>query len=98
MRNVAVTTHRERAPVQVQLSVDGTTTTETLRPLGLSRDGACLALLRRPLAPGEHDIRVTISTPPNTPPKFTWGSQLDLSPRHATVLTFSTQKGFQLER
>ncbi len=95
MRNVAVTGHRERAPVLVQLTVDGATSEEIIRPLGLSRDGACLAIIRRPLAPGSHDVRVALTTAPGTPPKFTWTGRLQLVSRRTAVIAFAPATGFR---
>ncbi|MBI5771702.1 MAG: hydrogenase iron-sulfur subunit [Verrucomicrobia bacterium] len=96
MRNVAVTTHRERSPVRLRLTVDGVATEETLRPLGLAHDGACLALARRPLTAGPHAIDVEIFTAPGAAPKFTWQGRVELAPRRASVVLFSPAAGFRL--
>ena len=97
MRNVNAG-RRTRSAVRLVLSVDGVVSENVVQPLGLSHDGACIAEIRRPLPPGQHDVSVAIFTSPDAlTPKVTWKGTPDFRARRATVLSYDPNDGFRLE-
>jgi ferredoxin len=89
---------RARAPVIVRLEVDGRGQEHSFRPKGLKSDGASVGELRVPLAPGRHQITVSLTTSPDANVAGeVWSAPIVAEPRRLTVLTYEAGHGFQLE-
>ncbi len=85
---------RERAPVQIEVDVDGATVyRQVAAPSGLSRDGASSVYHRFNVPAGEH--RVTVRLKDSAGPAFgyTREATLRLQPAQVLVIDFDPQKG-----
>jgi len=85
---------RERAPVQVEVDLDGATVYRHLaQPSGLSRDGASSVYHRLNVAAGEH--RVVVRLKDGTGPAFDHVREttLRLQPAQVLVIDFDPEKG-----
>lgn len=98
MRN-AVVTDRERAPVRLRVSVDGSLLIEnTYTPSGIAGDGASIAIERMNLSPGQHRVAVEIEDRKDAAENDPWHHQttheLTVLPNHRYVLLFDKVNGF----
>jgi hypothetical protein len=85
---------RERAPVAVEVDVDGVNVFSAVaQPSGLSRDGASAVYHRLDLASGEH--RITVRLKDRTGPGFnhTRETTVRLAPAQVLVIDFDAEKG-----
>lgn len=85
---------RERAPVTVEVEVDGATVySKVAQPSGLSRDGASAVYHRLNLAAGEH--RITVRLKDQAAPGFnhTREATVRLAPAQVLVIDFDAEKG-----
>jgi hypothetical protein len=85
---------RERAPVTVELDVDGATVyRQVAAPSGLSRDGASAVYHRLQLAAGEHRIAVRLKDRAAGPFTYTRDATVRLQPAQVLVIDFDAQRG-----
>jgi hypothetical protein len=85
---------RERAPVTIEVDVDGATVLRRVaQPSGLSRDGASAVYHRLALASGEH--RITVRLKDQAAPGFnhTREATVRLAPAQVLVIDFDAEKG-----
>jgi hypothetical protein len=85
---------RERAPVQVEIEMDGKPLYRiTARPAGLKHDGASTVYRRLPVAAGKHTFKARLADGPDG--KFTYVSEatIDLAPGKVLVIDFNAGKG-----
>jgi hypothetical protein len=85
---------RERAPVAIEVDVDGATVLRRVaQPSGLSRDGASAVYHRLDLAAGEH--RITVRLKDQAAPGFnhTRAATVRLAPAQVLVIDFDAGKG-----
>ncbi len=89
---------RTRAPVVIRLEVDGHAQEQVFQPKGVKSDGTSVGEMRVPLAPGAHQIKVSVvtSTDPAVAP-HAWSAEIHALPRRLTVLSYEAAHGFQLE-
>lgn len=86
---------RERAPVRVELSLDGRSLVdETVAPRGLARDGAAVIYRRIAVAAGEHRIAVRVD-PDATRPGIVHEAEqlLTLAPGALLTIDFDRSRG-----
>lgn len=85
---------RERAPVRVELEVDGEVVLRReVQPAGLKRDGNATAYHRLPLAAGKHRVVARLRDRPGTGFNFQKEETLDLAPGQALLIDFVAAKG-----
>jgi hypothetical protein len=90
---------RERAPVVVDLEIDGRPVLhQVAEPSGLSKDGASSVYRRVQVAAGEHRIVVRLKDRPGTsatPDGFDYrrAETVTLAPLHILVIDYDAQKG-----
>lgn len=86
---------RERAPVVVELDVDGTPVArQVAAPSGLSKDGASSVYHRVQVAAGEHRVAVRMKDSPGSGGfNHTREATVTLAPAHILVIDFDTAKG-----
>lgn len=86
---------RERAPVLVELDIDGATTVRhAAAPSGLSRDGASAVYQRLPVAAGRHRIAVRLKdSPGGTDFDYSREESVVLKPAQVLVIDFDAGKG-----
>lgn len=85
---------RERAPVQVEVDLDGATVfRHVARPSGLSRDGASSVYHRLNVAAGEHRIVVRLKDGPGAAFDHVRETTLRLQPAQVLVIDFDPEKG-----
>lgn len=93
-----VNTARERAPVRLRVQVDGRVVSDrAFAPKGFSRDGASVGLVRLPVAPGAHAVRVDLADTA-APEAWTrhWEETVAFETNRLRVLQFETRAGFVL--
>jgi len=94
----ALPAQRTRAPVVVRLEVDGRVEEHLFPPKGLKSDGSSAGELRVPLAPGAHQVAVSVATgPAGVVAPQTWSGTIQAQRRRLTVLSYESDPGFQLE-
>jgi ferredoxin len=90
--------NRSRAPVTVQLSVDGRVEEYVFRPKGLQSDGASIGELRVPLAPGVHDVSIAVRTGAAGAPPALWRESVVTEAGQLVVISYEPGTGFTRER
>ena len=93
-----VTVGRQRAPVRLRVQVDGQIVLDrSFAPKGLSHDGASVGLVRLPVSPGAHAVRVEIADTVD-PDAWTrrWSEAVTFETNWNRVLLFDTKTGFSL--
>lgn len=86
---------RERAPITVEVDIDGTTAgSETAPPAGLAGDGAAAVYMRLPVSAGEHHLSVRLRDSVRTEGfDFERGGLVDLAPAQILVVDFDADNG-----
>ena len=85
---------RERAPVLVELEVDGEVVLRReVQPAGLSRDGNATVYHRLPLPAGKHHVVARLRDRPGAGFNFEKEQTLDLAPGQALLIDFVAAKG-----
>lgn len=85
---------RERAPVTVEVDVDGATVYRRVaQPSGLSRDGASSVYHRLALPAGEHRIAVRLNDKPGNGFAHVREAVVRLRPAQVLVIDFDTDRG-----
>jgi hypothetical protein len=85
---------RERAPVLVELEVDGEVVLRReVQPAGLSRDGNATVFHRLPLPAGRHHVVARLRDRPGAGFNFEKEQTLDLAPGQALLIDFVVAKG-----
>lgn len=85
---------RERAPVEVEVDVDGSTVFRKVAlPAGLSRDGASTVYHRMAIPAGEHRIAVRLKDASGATFQHTREATLRLKEAQVLVIDFDPQKG-----
>jgi hypothetical protein len=85
---------RERAPVLVELEVDGEVVLRReVQPAGLSRDGNATVYHRLPLPAGRHHVVARLRDRPGAGFNFEKEQTLDLAPGQALLIDFVVAKG-----
>ncbi|HEX6318058.1 MAG TPA: hypothetical protein VFZ84_04225 [Burkholderiales bacterium] len=85
---------RERAPVLVELEVDGQVVLRReVQPAGLSRDGNATVYHRLPLPAGKHHVVARLRDRPGAGFNFEKEQTLDLAPGQALLIDFVAAKG-----
>ena len=85
---------RERAPVRIELSLDGKLLLEReLPPAGLRHDGAATAYFRLTVPAGRHHIAVRMQDRPQGGFNHAREAELDLAPGSALVIDFDSARG-----
>jgi hypothetical protein len=86
---------RERSPVTVQLTLDGSILAQReIPPAGLSRDGASTIYARFPVPAGRHHLSVQLDDNLRAPGfDYTRDEDLDLRPGQIVVVDFNSEKG-----
>jgi hypothetical protein len=85
---------RERAPVLVELEVDGEVVLRReVQPAGLSRDGNATVYHRLPLPAGRHHVVARLRDRPGAGFNFEKEQTLDLAPGQALLIDFVAAKG-----
>lgn len=85
---------RERAPVAIELDVDGVTVyREVAQPSGLSRDGASSVYHRLAVPAGPHRLVVRLQDRPGAGFGYTREATLQLRPAQVLVIDFDAQQG-----
>jgi hypothetical protein len=85
---------RERAPVVVELEMDGKLVYRVVAPpAGLARDGASTVYRRLTVKAGRHDFRVRLSD--NAKGEFNYAAErsIELAPGKALLIDFSAREG-----
>lgn len=83
---------RERAPVRIELDVDGQPAyRDVLKPSGLSRDGASSAYRRIVVAAGRHRVDARLSDNAAGEFNFTHSEEVDLMPAQILLVEFTPQ-------
>ncbi len=89
---------RERLPVRLRVQVDGRSLLDqSYQPKGLSHDGPCIAVVRLPVTPGSHLVRVELADTADSD-KWTlqWSEVVNFAESRAWVVLFDTKAGFSL--
>jgi hypothetical protein len=85
---------RERAPVTIELDVDGATVYRRVaQPAGLARDGAAAVYQRLNLPAGEHRIAVRLKDTVGPDFNHTREATVRLQPAQVLVIDFDAEKG-----
>ena len=86
---------RERAPVVVELDIDGRRVVHRVAPpSGLSKDGASTVYHRVQVAAGEHRIAVRLKdSPAGNAFDYERTATVSLAPAHILVIDFDAEKG-----
>jgi hypothetical protein len=85
---------RERAPVLVELEVDGEVVLRReVQPAGLKRDGNATLYHRLPLPAGKHRVVARLRDRPGSGFNFETEQTLDLAPGQALLIDFVAAKG-----
>ena len=85
---------RERAPVLVELEVDGEVVLRReVQPAGLKRDGNATLYHRQPLPAGKHRVVARLRDRPGSGFNFEKEQTLDLAPGQALLIDFVAAKG-----
>jgi hypothetical protein len=85
---------RERAPVVVELEVDGQVVLHReVQPAGLKRDGNATVYHRLPLPAGKHRVVARLRDRPGTQFNFEKAQTLELAPGQALLIDFVATKG-----
>lgn len=96
MRN-QVNLTRERVPVRLRVTVDGTVLHEHAYPAkGLSHDGPSLALERFPITPGTHDIMVALDDTGDGAFAHVWQGRQEFTAGRNRLILFETKSGFRV--
>ena len=91
---------RERAPVRIELDIDGEPVyRDLLQPSGLSRDGATSVYRRIPVAVGQHRLDARMSDSASGEFNFTRSETVELAPAQILLVEFDLQSdGLQFTR
>jgi hypothetical protein len=85
---------RERAPVMVELEVDGQVVLRReVQPAGLKRDGNATVYHRLPLPAGKHRVVARLRDRPGEGFNFQKDETLELAPGQALLIDFVATKG-----
>ena len=85
---------RERAPVAVELELDGTVLfATTAPPSGFTRDGASTVYWRLPVAAGAHHVVARLRDRAGDAFNYTREAELELKPGRVLVIDFHAAKG-----
>jgi hypothetical protein len=85
---------RERAPVRVELDMDGAALFRiTTPPLGLRKDGAATVYRKLVIPAGIHQFSARLADGPNDAINFTSEQRVDLAPGQVLIVDFLTGKG-----
>jgi hypothetical protein len=85
---------RERAPVLVELEVDGEVVLRReVQPAGLKRDGNATVYHRLPLPAGRHRVVARLRDRPGAGFNFQKEETLELAPGQALLIDFAAAKG-----
>jgi len=85
---------RERAPVAIEVDVDGATVwRQVAQPAGLARDGAAAVYHRLNLPAGEHRIAVRLRDTVGSDFNHTREATVRLVPAQVLVIDFDAEKG-----
>jgi hypothetical protein len=85
---------RERAPVLVELEVDGEVVLRReVQPAGLKRDGNATVYHRLPLPAGQHRVVARLRDRPGEGFNFSKEETLELAPGQALLIDFVAAKG-----
>ncbi len=91
---------RERAPVKVEIEMDGKPLYEIVAaPAGIRRDGASTVYRRLPVTAGRHEFKARLSDSPDG--KFDYSAEevVDLAPGRVLLIDFNAgQGGFLFRR
>ena len=93
-----VNVSRERVPVRLRVQVDRQTVLDqAYQAKGLSHDGPSMAVVRLPMSPGPHQVRVELAETAN-PDQWTqqWTETVEFQENRARVVLFDTKGGFSL--
>lgn len=89
---------RERVPVRLRIQVDGQTVHDgSYQSKGFSHDGPSMAVVRLPVAPGQHTVQVELADTADAA-QFTqpWTETIAFQENHLRVVLFDTKAGFSL--
>jgi hypothetical protein len=85
---------RERAPLTVELEIDGRVVlSRTVPPAGFRRDGAASLYYRLPIAAGRHRIVARLRDRAGAPFNYRREETLELPPGGALLIDFAAAKG-----
>lgn len=85
---------RERAPIRVELDLDGTTVHRiTLPPAGLHRDGAATVYRRSNVAAGRHHVAARLSDQASGDMNHAHEATIDLAPGQVLLIDFLPASG-----
>jgi len=85
---------RERAPVVVDVELDGTRVFHVVAPpSGFARDGASTIYRRLPIVAGKHRITARMSDTPDGEFNYTREATLDVAPGRVVVVDFDPAQG-----
>ena len=85
---------RERAPVVVDVELDGTRVFHVVAPpSGFARDGASTIYRRLPIVAGKHRITARMSDTPDGAFNYTREATLDVAPGRVVVVDFDPAQG-----
>ena len=91
---------RERAPVKVEIEMDGKPLYQIVAaPAGIRRDGASTVYRRLPVAAGKHEFKARLSDSPDGKFAYTAAEVVDLAPGRVLLIDFNAgQGGFVFRR
>jgi hypothetical protein len=85
---------RERAPLLVELELDGALVVrEVVPPSGLTKDGAATIYRRLPVEAGKHQLIARLRDRAEGKFNYTRKAELDLKPGHVLVIDFHAARG-----
>jgi hypothetical protein len=85
---------RERAPLLVELEIDGTVVfSRSLPPAGFKRDGAASLYHRLPVAAGRHRVVARLRDRADGPFNYVREETLELAPGATLLIDFAAAKG-----
>jgi ferredoxin len=90
---------RERSPVVITVEINGEAQQHIVRPKGLRSDGASVGELRVPLAPGRHQVALTVATRTGEAdaPQHHWTGTVEAVAGRIFVVAFEPGDGFRVE-
>jgi hypothetical protein len=90
---------RERAPVKVEIEMDGRLLYEIVaRPAGIRRDGPSTVYRRLQVPAGRHEFKVRLSDAPDGKFGYQAEEDVDLAPGRVLLIDFNAGKGGVLFR
>jgi ferredoxin len=98
MRAASLQVNRTRSPIVIRIEADGVTHEHVIPPKGLKSDGASIGELRLPLAPGVHQLSLSVATSTDpAAPRRSWAGAITAERGRLVVFTYDGGNGFSRE-